>query len=174
MSPPSGHNIEITSFKRWCVDLTSWYWTTLNRRNFNAVCLLGTSLFYHSNLIWHACILWCSTDWVRELQCKKNNHFIVLENLNLWQKFGDWISLSFWISPNITLLQEVISEPDFYNDSLLIQKDFYGASGGLCFLIVEFPRYLHLYYWYQWNPLRNHAYSNILKIVPPQNENFQI
>ena len=35
-------------------------------------------------------------------------------------------------------------------------------------MIVAFPGYLHLY------ALRKHAYSNILKILPSKNENFQI
>ena len=38
----------------------------------------------------------------------------------------------------------------------------------LCFVIVTFPGYLHLY------SLQKHAYSNILKILPPKTENFQI
>ena len=47
----------------------------------------------------------------------------------------------------------------------ILLLDIIGINARLCSVIVAFPGHLHL---------RNHAYSNMLKNLPPKNENFQI
>ena len=56
---------------------------------------------------------------------------------------------------------------------LFLTSHSFGATGRICSAIMAFPGYLHLYFSKR-NPLRKHAYSNVLKILPPKNENFQI
>ena len=46
---------------------------------------------------------------------------------------------------------------------MLFITAYFGASGRICFVIMPFA-----------GSLRKHAYLNILKILPPKNENFQI
>ena len=41
-------------------------------------------------------------------------------------------------------------------------------------MIVAFPRCLLYYFTHISRAIRKHAYSNILKILPPKNENFRI
>ena len=52
---------------------------------------------------------------------------------------------------------------------LFLIFSYFGASGGLCFVIVAFPGYFFLNL-----SLRKHAYSNILRILPPKNDNLQM
>ena len=47
---------------------------------------------------------------------------------------------------------------------------FLSALKRLCSVIVAFPGYPHIYI----ISLRKHAYPNILKLSPPQTENFQV
>ena len=46
---------------------------------------------------------------------------------------------------------------------MLFITAYFGASGRICFFIMPFA-----------GSLRKHAYSNIMKILPPNKENFQI
>ena len=61
-----------------------------------------------------------------------------------------------------TLLQQGISEPEFYGDLVYRFRKIVGKSN----FSEQFRKLI--------NPLRKHAYLNILKILPPKNENFQM
>ena len=58
---------------------------------------------------------------------------------------------------------------------LFLISSTFGASGAQCSMTMVCPRYSLLKFFFQiLLTLRKHAYSNILNILPPKNENFRI